>query len=141
MIDIDHEDSVLRTFIPLVQTAHAILKYADTHLYRKLRLSVVRFMVLQALANGAMTPSKIAHWLDRNPNGISVLVDRMKRDGLVSAERNNKDRRVVSITLMDKGREVLSQAMPVAGEIVTVLPSIMRDRRFRRKDIDDFLKE
>jgi len=42
----------------------------------------------------------------------------MKQDRLVTAERNSSDKRLVNITLTDKGREVLSQAMPVAREIV-----------------------
>jgi len=52
----------------------------------------------------------------------------MKRDGLVVAERNPKDRRFVSVSLTDKGREVLMQAMLVAREIVDqVMSSISVD--------------
>jgi len=42
----------------------------------------------------------------------------MRKDGLVTAERNSSDKRQVHIKLTDKGREVLSQAMPVAQEVV-----------------------
>ena len=42
----------------------------------------------------------------------------MKQDGLVTTERNSSDKRLVNVTLTDKGREVLSRAMPVAKEIV-----------------------
>lgn len=47
----------------------------------------------------------------------------MKREGLVTAERNNRDKRFVNITLTDKGREVLGQTMPVAREIVNQVMS------------------
>ena len=61
MIDVEHRDAVLRTFILFVQTAYAVLKYGDAHLYRKARLSVTKFIVLQALGiNGTMTLSEIA---------------------------------------------------------------------------------
>ena len=52
LIDIDHPDTVLRTFILFVQTADAVRKYADSLLYHKAGLSVIKFMILQILING-----------------------------------------------------------------------------------------
>ena len=113
MIDVDHEDSILRAFILFVQTAREVLKYADTHLYRKARLSTIKLIALRALAsnNGVMTPSEMAEWTQTEPHNITTLVDRMRRDGLVTAERSSSDKRFVNITLTDKGREVLSRAI------------------------------
>ncbi len=118
--DVDHEDRILRTFILFVQTADATMKYANTHFYRKEGLSVIKVIVLQILATngGTMTPSQIAEWTFRERNNITTLIDRLKRDGLVRVERNNRDKRFVSVTLTAKGRKVLKQAMPVAREIV-----------------------
>ncbi len=80
LIDIDHEDTILRTFILFVQTADAVLKYADAHLYKKAGLSVIKFMVLKILAtNGViMTPSKIAEWMLRERHNITTLVARLE---------------------------------------------------------------
>jgi MarR family 2-MHQ and catechol resistance regulon transcriptional repressor len=96
------------------------MKYANTHLYRKERLSVIKVIVLRVLAanGGAMTPSEIAEWTFRERHNITTLIDRMKRDGLVRVERNIKDKRFVNVSLTAKGRKVLKQAMPVAREIV-----------------------
>ena len=120
LIDTDHDDIILRTFILFVQTAHAVLKYADAHFYGKARLSVIKFTVLQILATngGTMTPSEIAEWTLRERHNITTLVDRLERDGLVRVERNNRDKRFVSVSLTAKGRKVLKQATPVAREIV-----------------------
>jgi len=62
LIEVDHEDVTLRTFILFVQTAQAVMKYAATHLYRKAGVSIIRLIVLQALASngGIMKPSEIA---------------------------------------------------------------------------------
>ncbi len=125
--DVDHEDTILRTFVLFVQAADTIMKYANTHLYRKERLSVIKVIVLRVLAanGGAMTPSEIAEWTFRERHNITTLIDRMKRDGLVRVERNIKDKRFVSVSLTAKGRKVLKQAMPVAREIVNrVMSSI-----------------
>jgi len=121
LIDVEHEDAVLRTFILFVQTAQAVLKYTDAHLYRKARLSTIKLIVLRVLAsnNGVMTPSEIAEWTQTERHNITALVKRMGRDGIVTTERNSSDKRRVNVTLTDKGREVLSQAMPVAKEVVS----------------------
>ena len=118
--DVSHEDRILRTFVLFVQAADTIMKYANTHLYRKERLSVIKVIVLRVLAanGGTMTPSDIAEWTFRERHNITTLIDRMKRDGLVRVERNNRDKRFVSVSLTAKGRKVLKQAMPVAREIV-----------------------
>jgi DNA-binding MarR family transcriptional regulator len=120
LIDVNHDDTILRTFILFVQTARAVLKYADAHLYRKSRLSTVKLIALRALASngGTMTPSQIAEWTQTERHNITALIDRMRQDGLVTAERNSRDRRLVNVTLMEKGREALSRAMPVAREVV-----------------------
>jgi DNA-binding MarR family transcriptional regulator len=129
-MDVGHEDTILRSFILFVQTAYAILKYADAHLYRKARLSISKLIVLRALASNkkVMTPSEIAKWTQTERHNITTLIERMKRDGLIRTERNPRDRRFVSVSLTDKGREVLRQAMLVAGEIVDqVMSSISED--------------
>ena len=120
MIDVDHEDTILRAFILFVQTAWSVLKYSDAHLYRKTRLSIVKLITLRALAsnNGVMRPSEIAEWTQTERHNITALIGRMREDGLVTVERNSKDRRLVNIMLADKGREALSRAMPVAREVV-----------------------
>ena len=52
----------------------------------------------------------------------------MRRDGLVTTERNNSDKRFVNVTLTDKGRDVLGRAMLVATEVVNqVMLSISED--------------
>ena len=130
MIDVDHEDTIIRSFILFVQTADAVLKYADAHLYRKARLSISKLVVMRALASNkeVMTPSEIAKWTQTERHNITTLVERMKRDGLIRTERNPGDRRFVSVSLTDKGREVLMQAMLVAREIVDqVMSSIGED--------------
>ena len=127
LIDVDKDDTILRTFILFVQTARSVLKYADAHLYRKARLSTVKLIALRALAgnDGAMTPSQMAEWTQTERHNITALVDRMRQDGLVTAERNSSDRRLVNVALTEKGREALSRAMPVAWEIVNdVMSSI-----------------
>ncbi|MFC1959035.1 MarR family winged helix-turn-helix transcriptional regulator, partial [Chloroflexota bacterium] len=128
-IDVDHEDVALRAFTLFVQTARAVMKYTDTHLYRKARVSIIRLIALQALASngGIMKPSEIAEWTQTERHNITTLVNRMRKEGLVTADRNTSDKRSVDITLTDKGREVLSQAMLVAKEVVDQVMSSLSE--------------
>ena len=129
MIDIDHEDSILRTFILFVQASDAAMKYANAHFYGKDGLSAVKFMVLRILAanGGTMTPSEIAEWTFRERHNITTLVDRLEKDDLVMAERNDEDKRSVNIKLTNKGRTILNQATPTARDIVDrVMLSVSR---------------
>jgi DNA-binding MarR family transcriptional regulator len=120
LIEIDHEDAILSTYMLFVQTAQVVLKYTDAYLYRKTRLSISKLIVLKALAVNieGMMPSEIAEWTSTERHNITALVSRMKQEGLVTAERNKSNKRFVNIKLTDKGREVLGQAMPVAEEVV-----------------------
>jgi len=130
LIDVNHDNTTLKTFILFVQTAQAVLKYADAHLYRKARLSTIKLIVLRVLASksGVMTPSELANWTHTERHNITALIERMKQDGLVTTERNSNNKRLVNVTLTNKGQEVLSQTMPVAKEVVNqVMSSISED--------------
>jgi len=130
LIDVTLDEVILRTFILFVQTAETVLKYSDEHFYRKAGLSVIKHMVLQILAHngGTMTSSQLAEWTFRERHTITALVERMKRDGLLSTKHQSIDKRFVDIKLTAKGREVLEQATPVARDIVNqVMVSISEE--------------
>ena len=120
LIDVDIDNIILKTFILFVQTAETILKYSDAQFYKEARLSIVKYAALRILAtnSGTMTPSQLATWMFKERHSITTLVDRMKRDGLVRTERENRDKRFVNVTLTAKGRKVLEQSTPVARDIV-----------------------
>ena len=120
LIDVEHEDTFTRMYILFDQTAHVVRKYGDTYLRRKAKLSAIKFIVLQALTGhgGTMTPTELAEWTHTERHNITTLVYRMSKEGLISTERNSRDRRSVNVTLTDKGRKVHSQAVPVLRDIV-----------------------
>ena len=117
---IHHDDDIVRTFIFFVETAQATLKYASVHFFRKTGLTATKYIALQILAfnGGTMIPSEIADWTFRERHNVTTLTRRLERDGLVSAKRDERDRRFVKISLTDKGRQVLEQTTPVAKEII-----------------------
>ena len=66
----------------------------------------------------------------------------MKRDGLVTVVRSNRDKRFVNIILTDKGREALGEVMPVATEVVKqIMLSISEDDAVRLEKLLRFLRK
>ena len=125
IIEVNHDDAIMRAFILFVQTARAVLKYADVCLYRKACFSIVKLIVLQALASngGRMRPYEIANWTQTEPHNITALIKRMRQEGLVEAERDGSDRRYVNVTLTDKGWEALILIIPAARECIDQMMS------------------
>ena len=125
MKNVDHEDTILRTFILFTQTANAVLKYTDAYLYKNAELSAIRLIVLRTLAsnNGVMNPSEIAEWTQTERHNITTLVRRLTKDGLVYTEPHDSDKRMTNVILTDKGREMLDKARPVAQELIEQIMS------------------
>jgi DNA-binding MarR family transcriptional regulator len=123
----ENQNMAIRVFNLFVETAHSVMREADRQLYKAAGLSAGKFTVLIVLSvnGGAMTAAKLAKGTNTRPHNITTLVDRMKKDGLLTTERNESDRRSVRIRLTDKGRAVLAQALPAAREIVARLTASM----------------
>jgi DNA-binding MarR family transcriptional regulator len=144
MIDVNNDDDILMTFILFVRSAQLVLKYADSTFYRKAKLSVIKFIVLRALANsgGVMRPHKIADWTQTERQNITALINRMRQEGLVEAERDSSDKRYVNVTLTDRGREALSLAVPAAREVINqVMSSISKEDTVLLKKLLEVLRK
>ena len=65
------------------------------------------FRVLEVLLHkGPMPVNAIGPKVDLNPGSVSVAVDRLYKKGLVSREECNSDRRIRTVALTEKGREM-----------------------------------
>lgn len=74
-----------------------------------------------------MTPSEIAQWTHSEKHNITTPIDSLDKDRLVRTKRNEKDMRSVNLTLTDRGRKVLTQAVPMARETVNQAMSSTSD--------------
>ncbi|WP_223069408.1 MarR family winged helix-turn-helix transcriptional regulator [Paenibacillus caui] len=52
-----------------------------------------------------MKPSDMIPFLATTPAAVTMLLDRMEKGGLISRERDEADRRIVWISITDKGRK------------------------------------
>ncbi len=120
-------DPVTRVFMLFIQAASAVPKYADARFNTAHGLSASRYVALLVLAvnKGTMRPVQMAEWTGTRRHNITALVDRLSREGLVVSRRNEKDKRVVEVSLTRKGWETFERASPVARNIMeTVMGSV-----------------
>ena len=94
--------------------AHAALtKALDAELIREHDLPLSSYEVLLFLADsprGQMRMSELAEGVLLSRSGLTRLVDRMERDGLLRRERCEQDARGYYAAITDKGRELFRRA-------------------------------
>lgn len=102
---------LMKTWLLIHQT-HNLMTRSENAIFAKLGLSTRKHSVLIAIKTlpSPVTITDIARLLDRKANGISMLVDRMVKDGLVSRVRDMPDHRAVRLIINSKGQECLEEA-------------------------------
>jgi DNA-binding MarR family transcriptional regulator len=120
IIEISHDESIGKTLMLLTYTTRLINRYIDAYFYQKAGVSFTKFMALKIIngRNGVATQTEIADYTQTVLHNITTLVARLKKDGLVTTERSNVDKRSINVSLTDKGRMVLNQSIPVARELI-----------------------
>ena len=97
------------------------------------RLTRPSFQVLSALLDApdnALTQRELMSTVRRTSGTVSVRLARLERAGLVTREPDTEDRRTVTVTLTDRGREWATAARPAydeaAGRLAAGLPEDAR---------------
>lgn len=114
----EQEKTVLRLWLLLRRAGDALNLCLDL-MYSKYGITNEQSGVLAAIkSRGPLKPSDLASILERSPNSISMLVDRMVKAGLVRRTRDRKDRRLVFVTMTDKGRQAIDPAVPEGWQLI-----------------------
>jgi DNA-binding MarR family transcriptional regulator len=126
------ENLVLTTWL-MVHRADALLKICEDKVFSEYKLNSERYAVLVTIQyfGGSAKPSEVARWLQRSPNSISMLADRMVRSGLIKRTRDRIDRRVVRLTISNRGKDALKPATQVGWDFIQEIlsPLSYEDRR------------
>ncbi|MGB6872803.1 MAG: MarR family transcriptional regulator [Dehalococcoidia bacterium] len=131
-VKFEAENLILTTWL-MIHRADALLKICEDKVFGEHKLNSERYAVLVTIQylGGSAKPSEVAQWLQRSPNSISMLADRMVRAGLIKRARDTKDRRVVHLTISDKGKDALKPATLAGWEFIreSLSPLSYEDRR------------
>jgi DNA-binding MarR family transcriptional regulator len=89
----------------------------NKELNKKYQVSAPQLSSLLSLyENGPLPPSQIAKYIMVNSSTVTGIIDRLEQKGLVQRSRISTDRRVITVTLTDKGRELAENAPPPIQE-------------------------
>ena len=122
-VNYESENTVLRLWLLLPRVGDALGLCHDL-VFSKYGITTEQWRVLACIkSRGPLRPTDLASMLERGPNSISMLVDRMVKAGLVRRTRDRKDRRAVLVSMTDKGKEAVEPAVPAGWEFVHKLLS------------------
>lgn len=117
-VNSESEKTVLRLWLLLRRVGDALALCQDS-VFSKYGLTTEQFGVLTSIkSRGPLRVTDLASILERSPNSISMLIERMGKAGLVRRKRDRKDRRVVTVSLTGKGETAVDPAIPVGWEFI-----------------------
>jgi DNA-binding MarR family transcriptional regulator len=122
-------NTVLRLWL-LLHRVHDVVTLCEESILREYGLTPEQFAVLASVKSdgGSLRPVDLALMLERSPNSVSMLIDRMVKAGLVRRTRDRKDRRAVNVTLTSKGAKALEPAAPADWEFIQKILLTLRDK-------------
>jgi DNA-binding MarR family transcriptional regulator len=135
------ENTVLRLWLLLPRVGDALDRCQDL-VFSKYGITTEQWRVLACIkSRGPLRPVEIASLLERAPNSMSMLVDRMVKAGLVRRTRDRKDRRAVIVSLTNKGTEAVEPATPAGWEFMhKLLSPLSHDEQCALADTLETLK-
>jgi len=117
-VNYERENTVLRLWLLLRRIGDTLMRCQDL-LFSKYGLTTEQWGLLTAIkSRGPLRPSDLADILERTPNSMSMLIDRMVKAGLVKRTRDRKDRRVVTVFLTEKGETAMQPAVIAGWEFI-----------------------
>jgi DNA-binding MarR family transcriptional regulator len=125
-VNSESENIVLQLGI-LLHRVRDLLIMCEDPIFTKYGITTEQYAVLAVMKyhGGPVRVTDLALGLERSPNSVSMIVDRMVKAGLVTRKRDKGDRRVVYVTATSKGENALKLATPAAlgfiGEILSPL--------------------
>jgi MarR family 2-MHQ and catechol resistance regulon transcriptional repressor len=118
----------LMVWILLHQTLNSVIKCEDK-VYAKSGLTTQQHAILMAIknANSPATPTQIADWVDRNLNSITLIVDRMEKNGFVKRVRDIQDRRSIRLSITEKGEQYLKNSAQSGWDLIQDIFEVLSD--------------
>jgi DNA-binding MarR family transcriptional regulator len=140
-LDSKSGNTVLRLWLLLPRVGDALNLCQDL-VFSKYGITTEQWRVLACIkSRGPLRPVDIASILERAPNSMSMLVDRMVKARLVRRTRDRKDRRAVFVSITNKGKEAVEPAVPAGWEFINKLLSpLSRDDQLALADMLETLK-
>jgi DNA-binding MarR family transcriptional regulator len=122
------ENLALRLWFITHRTRDVLMNCED-EIFGKYGLTSEQYGVLAIikLLNDPVRVTDLARGLERSPNSVSMIVDRMVKAGLLRRLRDRSDRRVVNVVMTGKGEKALKPATLVGLKFIREITSPLSD--------------
>jgi len=106
------DDRWVGPWMLLVRTHTKLWERVEAHMRREYGLTMARYDVLAHLrmAGGRLGLGDLAAAIALSPSGLSKLLDRMERSGLIRRKPDPEDARAAFATITPRGRELVARA-------------------------------
>jgi len=108
----DKEVRALNTFIKLMRSTESLNNRLNLHLSEN-KLTVSQFGLLESLLHvGPQNQRELGARLLKSGGNITMVIDNLKKSGLVKRERDPNDGRAMIISLTEKGTSFITDFFP-----------------------------
>jgi MarR family 2-MHQ and catechol resistance regulon transcriptional repressor len=108
----------LDAYIKLMRASESVTTRA--HLVLPEGVTITQFAALEALLHrGPLFQTELAAKLLKSGGNLTLVVDNLERDGLVTRERDATDRRRIRVALTAKGRKAITALFPQVAASLT----------------------
>ena len=121
----------LGTYIKLARSMNAVQGKVVPALQKEYGLTESQFAVLEALYHlGPLSQGQLCQKILRSGSNLTTVVDNLERDKLVRRVRDDDDRRVQIVSLTERGRSVVSSALPVhVGRLTALMGALTKEEQ------------
>jgi MarR family 2-MHQ and catechol resistance regulon transcriptional repressor len=106
------EKDALDVYIKLSRAAESVETRVNCHL-KDYGLTFSQFGVLEALYHlGPLHPHELATKILKSSGNLTLVIDNLAKRGLVERERDETDRRYITICLSEAGQQLISDVFP-----------------------------
>ena len=109
----------LNTFIKLTRSVNSLMSRLSQRGALG-ELTVSQFGVLEALHHlGPMCQNELATKILKSSGNMTLVIDNLEKNHLVSRQRNLDDRRMITIHLTEAGEQLIQQVLPEQVAAIT----------------------
>lgn len=106
-----NQATALAAYVKLMRAAESVT--ARAHVVLPDGVTITQFAALEALLHrGPLFQTELATKLLKSGGNLTLVVDNLERDGLVTRERDTEDRRRLCVALTAKGRKFIAGLFP-----------------------------
>ncbi len=122
-----HEILAVNTYIKLIRASDSLRSRLISTL-TKHNLSESQFYALDALFHlGPLPQKEISKKISCSDGNITMVVDNLEREGLVTRKRSETDRRVFFVHITKKGEKKINSVLPLMVHKITKALSVLNE--------------